>query len=192
MSPGNPASNPFGWKLASAAVVAFFAAVAVFAWLDPKRPIIEGLQGDYFSTDQTFRYTPGRLFKMLGEHYDKSEYFDAHRYFIKVDFVFALVYTAAGVVVILYLHGALAPGVPAWLRYLWLIPLVVGACDILEGVSMWRILDAYGGGPPASPPTTLALFSSAMTSVKLVFMYLFAGILLAGVVALVFRKLLRP
>jgi hypothetical protein len=191
MSPDNLAPNPVGWNLAWAAVVAFLAAAALFSWLDPKKPVIEGLKGNYFSTDQTFRYTPDRLFTMLGEHYDKREYFDAHRYFIKVDFVFALVYAAAGVVVMLYLYGPLAPHVPAWLRYLWLIPLVAGVCDVLEGVSMWRILDAYEGGRPASPPTTLAAFSSAMTSVKLVLMYLLAGLLLVGGIALVFRKFPR-
>jgi hypothetical protein len=196
MSPDNLASNPVGGTLAWAALVALVAAVAVFTWLDAKKPIKDGLQ-EYFSTDTTFNYKPARLFGMLRKYHDQADdrdrqkYFDAHRYFIKVDFVFALVYTVASIILILYLSGALSPPFPSWLRHLWLIPLVVGVCDILEGFTMWRVLEDYRGGLPVSPPTITARLSSALTSVKIIFMYPLGGLLLVGAVAFLLKKLGR-
>jgi hypothetical protein len=185
MSPDNLTSHPFGWILALTSFVVLVVAILVFGKLNPKRPIIEGLKkGAYFSTDITFAYRPTSLFDMLRK-YDRQVYFDAHRRFIKYDLIFALVYTAAAVIIILYLYGLFAPYVPAWFRHLWLLPLIGGACDILEGISMWGILDAYKDGPLVRLPTMLALFSSAMTTLKIIFLGATFVLLLLGGIALV-------
>ena len=194
MSPDNLASNPVGWKLALASLLFLLLIVGLFGKLDPKRPIINDLDGEekkknYFSTDTTFGYGPGRLFEMLGRHY-KPSHFDAHRRFIKYDLLFALLYAAAAAVVIVYLQNALAhtPGDPSRPSYLWLAPLAAGAFDILEGLSMWLILDAYKNGTPESPPTALALFSSAMTMGKIFFLVATFALLITGGAALVLKK----
>lgn len=193
MSPDNLASNPFGWKFALAALVFLVVVVGVFGKLDPKRPIIDDLNGaekkNYFSTDTAFVYTPGKLFKMLGEHY-KSHHFDAHRRFIKYDLAFAILYSVAAAVIIVYLQNALAhtPGDPSRPRYLWLAPFVAGAFDILEGLSMWLILNAYRNGTPANPPTALALFSATMTMGKTFFLIATSILVITGGAALVLKK----
>jgi hypothetical protein len=194
VSPDNLASNPVGWKLALAALLFLFLVIGVFDRLDPKRPIIDDLNGaekkNYFSTDNAFFYAPGKLFKMLGEHYKSPSHFDAHRRFIKYDLAFALLYSVAAAVIIIYLQNALAhtPGDPSRPHYLWLAPLAAGAFDILEGLSMWLILNAYGNGTPANPPTALALFSATMTMGKTLFLVATAALLITGGAALVLKK----
>lgn len=193
MSPDNLASNPVGWKLALAALVFLIVVIGVFGKLDPKRPIIDDLNGaekkNYFSTDTAFFYTPGKLFKMLREHY-KPPHFEAHRRFIKYDFAFAFLYSVAAALIIVYLQNALAhtPGDPSRPRYLWLAPLAAGAFDILEGLSMWLVLDAYRNGTPENPPTALALFSATMTMGKTFFLVATTILVITGGAALVLRK----
>lgn len=194
MSPDNLAANPIGWKLALASLAFLSVAIGVFGWLDAKRPIIEGLDGEekkknYFSTDTTFAYKPGKLFQMLGK-YDKPDYFAAHRRFIKYDFAFAISYAVLAALIITYLQNALAhsPGDPTRPQYLWLAPIIAAAFDILEGITMWFILNAYKQGQPATEPTALALFSSAMTTCKILFLVATFVLLLTGGAALIFKK----
>jgi|GEM_PF-4867330 len=197
MSPESLASDPVGWKLAAASFVFLLLLVGAFGWLDPKRPIIEGLDGpgqkkNYFSTDTSFGYAPGRLFEMLGK-YRRPEHFAAHRRFIRYDFVFALLYGAAAALVIAYLQGALArsPGDPARPHYLWLAPVLAAAFDLLEGATMWLILRSYEQGPPASRPTALAAFSSLMTMGKILLLVVTFVLLLTGGAALILKKVWR-
>jgi hypothetical protein len=193
MSPDNLASNPVGWKLALAALLFLFLVIGVFDKLDPKRPIIDDLNGggktDYFSTDTAFVYAPGRLFEMLGK-YCAPRHFDAHRCFVKYDLAFALLYAAAAAVIIVYLQNALAhtPGDPSRPSYLWLAPLFAGAFDILEGLSMWAILNTYRKGPTAWWQTALALFSTTMTMGKTLFLVATSILLITGGAALVLKK----
>lgn len=189
MSPDNFASTQYGWLIALAAFAVLIFAVVGFGIVDPKRPIIEDLNGKdkYFSTDSSAGYSPGKLFEMLGTHYNAS-HFVAHRRFIKYDFAFAVLYAVTSALIIIYLQGALAPGDPARWRYLWLAPVLAGLFDILEGVSMLYVLDAYKGGTPKILPTAMAQFSSLMTTGKTLFIVATAALLSTGGAGLVLKK----
>ncbi|MCA1635038.1 MAG: hypothetical protein LC802_15450 [Acidobacteria bacterium] len=193
MWPDNLTANPIGWKLALASLLFLFFVISLFGYLDPKRPIIDDLNGEekkrYFSTDTTPGYGPGKLFQMLGTHYQPG-HFDAHRRFIKYDLGFAVLYAAAAAIIIVYLQNALAhtPGDPSRPYYLWLAPLIAGAFDILEGVSMWCVLNAYKNGAPEDLPTAMALVSSAMTMGKILFLVATFVLLITGGAALVLKK----
>ena len=193
MWPDNLAANPVGWKLALASLLLLFSVIGLFDYLDPKRPIIDDLNSEgkkrYFSTDTSFGYGPAKLFRMLGT-YDQPRHFDAHRRFIKYDLGFAVLYALASAIIIVYLQNELAhtPGDPSRPEYLWLVPLIAGAFDILEGVSMWCVLDAYKTGTPRDLPTAMATVSSLMTMGKILFLVATFILLLTGGVALVLKK----
>lgn len=157
---------------------------------NPKNPIINSLGKDYFSTDQTWRYEPQKLFVML-DKYDKAdkqrgEFRQAHARFIYLDLIYPLIYAITGTVLLMSMLSALLAAPPAWLRYLTFLPILIAVFDYLENLSMLWILRNYKAG---SAPFGVARFSSAMTTSKLFLMYFAAALFAIGLVALFIKWL---
>jgi hypothetical protein len=151
---------------------------------NPKNNITERLGKDYFSTDQTWFYSPHKLFDMLDRYSDEDR--RAHVRFIYLDLVYPLIYSVTAAILLAYLLPVSLPALHARFPYLGLLPFAVAVFDYLENLSLLYILQRHEAN---NPLFGMARFSSLMTTSKLFLMYAAAALLLIGSVALVVRWL---
>ena len=166
------------------ALVVFVVSTVLLDLYNPKNMIRERLKDKYFSTDMTPGYSPAKLFTMLDLY--APEDFVAHKRFLsRHDLIYPLLYGFSSLIMLAYLQGALAPGDTHRIKYLWAIPLGAMLFDYLENGSMYLIVNSYDKN---SPPTTLAIFSTVMTTFKLLFITVTLVLLLTGAVGLLLKK----
>ena len=171
--------------LAWSALILLIASSTLLESLNPKNAVRERLKDKYFSTDMTPAYGPGRLFTML-RLYEEDD-FKAHKRFLRRhDLIYPVLYGFSMTIMLAYLKGALAPGDDHRIKYLWAIPLGAMLFDYLENLSMYLILNNYDKN--GVPPTALAIFSSAMTTLKILFLAAALVLLLAGAAGLLLKK----
>lgn len=171
-----------------AALLLLVASTGALSFLRPKEDIRRRLGAAYFSTDRAFGYRPAELYAML-ECYAGDDY-KAHKLFIFLDLFYPLLYSFSAAVMLGYLAPLVRADDHAPLHLLTLLPLAAALCDILENLSMLLILNLREGNP-AGRSNLLANFSSAMTTVKLIFIYATLLLLATGLLALLARLVRR-
>jgi hypothetical protein len=171
----------------SAPLLALVMLVGFSAFLNqfnPKNDIIRRLGDDYFSTDQTWFYRPQQLFDMLDKYAPEDR--EAHVQFIYLDLVYPVIYSLTAAILLASLLPILLPALQARCPYLSLLPVAAAIFDYLENLSMLWIVRRYSAN---YRPAGLALFSSAMTTFKLLLLSAMMLLLAAILFALVYQVL---
>lgn len=162
-----------------AALFVLVASTAAFHRVTPLK-VIRGCVGadKFVSTGTTFGYSVKDLYGMLdaykapesreGESCRELDLYKAHRLFIALDMIYPVLYSLALAVMLGCLLPYALPTQPNKTRYLTLVPLLAGLCDVVENLSLLHVINRHQS-EPANPPHWhwLAAFSSLMTSVKL-------------------------